>query len=376
MNPSQSTLLIVDDTQLNRLILTKQLKKEGYNVLTAESGEIALEIIKSNPIDLVLLDVVMADMDGIAVLKILRESHSLLNLPIMMVTSKSESDDIVAALEHGANDYLTKPIDLPVAMARIRTHLLVKRLEDELERQRGRSFAMAKTVALGEMAGGIAHEINNPLAIICAGADLLKGMVQKQCSDEKIELLPLIERIEKTGYRIARIVKGLNQFSRNAEHDEWVESEVGTFISDAVVLCDPRLKAENINLISNVSAVHVKIKCRAVELSQVIYYLLTNACEAVATLPERWIQVLLEDLEKEVKISITDSGHGIAESVAEKIFQPFFTTKNVGTGLGLSIAQGVIESHHGMIELEADSPNTRFTIRLPKNGPTPLLRPV
>ncbi len=115
-------LLVVDDNEDNRDMLARRLRKRGFEVETAEDGLIALEMIDSSPFDLVLLDIMMPGMSGIEVLAKLRETYPRAELPILMATAKSESTDMVEALKLGANDYVTKPIDFPVSMARSHVH--------------------------------------------------------------------------------------------------------------------------------------------------------------------------------------------------------------------------------------------------------------
>ena len=121
-----ATLLIVDDIQENREVLSRRLERRGYLIEFAEDGQSALDIIASQPIDLVLLDIMMPDMSGLDVLKKIRETFTRVELPVIMVSAKNESFDMVEALNIGANDYVTKPVDFAVAVARIDTHLQIK----------------------------------------------------------------------------------------------------------------------------------------------------------------------------------------------------------------------------------------------------------
>lgn len=132
MRDHAGSLLVVDDNEMNRDLLSRRLERKGYHTLVAENGRVALDIIARNGVDLVLLDVEMPGMSGLEVLTHVRKTHSPLQLPVIMVTGRSESKDIVEALNLGANDYVVKPVDLPVAIARIQTHLSLKWTEQAL----------------------------------------------------------------------------------------------------------------------------------------------------------------------------------------------------------------------------------------------------
>ena len=127
-----SKILVVDDNPDNCDLLSRRLTRAGYTVLVAGGGQQALNLIIEQPFDLVMLDIMMPDMDGITVLGLLRRTYSRSDLPIIMVTAKDESDDIVNALEQGANDYITKPINFPVVLARVESQMSVKQANDQV----------------------------------------------------------------------------------------------------------------------------------------------------------------------------------------------------------------------------------------------------
>src|ERR671936_1182620 len=138
MNTEAPSLLVVDDEELNREGLARHLRRHGYAVSLAKGGREAIELLGQRHFDLVLLDVMMPGMNGLEVLKFLRRVDSLIDLPIIMVTARGESEDVVEALELGANDYVTKPLDFPVVLARVRTQLALRRAVSqvtELERK-------------------------------------------------------------------------------------------------------------------------------------------------------------------------------------------------------------------------------------------------
>ena len=131
MNPDTGTLLVVDDNEMNRDILSRRLTRHGYDVIVAENGQGALNALLEHKCDLVLLDIEMPGIDGLAVLKLIRTTYAMTDLPVIMVTARGEPSDIVGALELGANDYIMKPLDLVVVPARVRTQLALKRVSDE-----------------------------------------------------------------------------------------------------------------------------------------------------------------------------------------------------------------------------------------------------
>jgi sigma-B regulation protein RsbU (phosphoserine phosphatase) len=134
MDSEPGHLLVVDDNEMNRDLLSRRLRRKGHRVEVADGGAAALEMVGAESFDLVLLDIMMPGMDGMEVLERIRVDHGSDELPVIMATAKTESEDIVAALKIGANDYVTKPFDFPVVLARVQTQLAVKKSRDALAR--------------------------------------------------------------------------------------------------------------------------------------------------------------------------------------------------------------------------------------------------
>ncbi len=223
----------------------------------------------------------------------------------------------------------------------------------------------SKMSSLGEMAGGIAHEINNPLAIISGKAQQLLRSIEHDKFHKEQFLLDL-KKIESTVDRIARIIRGLRSFSRNSDSDPMERVPVSRIVDDSLELCKERFKHGSIEL-----SVHcmtdAAVDCRPAQISQVILNLLSNAFDAVSVLPMKWVDLHVETIQGQVQIKVTDSGDGISPDVLNKIMQPFYTTKDPGkgTGLGLSISKGIAEEHQGELRYDSDSKNTRFVLVLP-----------
>lgn len=247
-----------------------------------------------------------------------------------------------------------------------------KRLERELEAERLKIMGQAKLASLGEMAGGIAHEINNPLAIISARASNLKRQLERgEIEPEKF--LSGLSKIEETVERIAKIIRGLRTFSRNADKDVMVPVAISTIVEDSLELCRERFKNHGIE-IKLTGDQDVVIECRSAQIAQIIVNLLGNAFDAVERLNEKWVAIDLSVANGFLKIMVTDSGRGIAREVVEKMMHPFFTTKEIGkgTGLGLSISRGIAEDHHGSLAYNSSSNNTSFILSLPLKQPAHL----
>ena len=224
----------------------------------------------------------------------------------------------------------------------------------------------SKLTALGEMAGGIAHEINNPLSIIKGYIDLLKRHSARNSLSQEL-MLQYIDKMDHTVGRISRIVTGMRRFSRESSLDQKIDYPLNKIIDETLDICLERINNNGIT----VNVEHLEgaiIHCRPVEISQVLLNLINNSFHAIANDPHPWIKIKCEDLKEAYQISIIDSGKGINPVYRHKLFQPFFTTKEigVGTGLGLGISKGIIEEHQGKLYYQDDAPNTTFVIELPK----------
>lgn len=223
----------------------------------------------------------------------------------------------------------------------------------------------ARLVALGEMAGGIAHEINNPLTIISTNAFLLSKGLEKAGDSRSAHLAAVI--LETTD-RIAGIIKALRNVARDASNDPFEKQSLNALLRDVLSLCEKRYIYRGVSVTVEYFEPDVELEVRGAEISQVIVNLLNNAFEAVENGPDKWIRVRGLQNPTEVEIHIEDGGRKIPEEIAHKLMQPFFTTKPVGsgTGLGLSVSKGLIEAHGGQLFLDRSAQNTRFVVRLPR----------
>lgn len=243
-----------------------------------------------------------------------------------------------------------------------------ERIQAMLDSQRAQMIAASKLTSLGEMAGGLAHEINSPLNIIQARASDLQEIAQSQSPVDSTNVLKATASILRTSERIMAVVRGLRTFARDGRADPFERTSVQTIVEDTLALCRERFAASGINVEVSGLQADLTIECQRVQISQVLLNLLNNAFDAVQCLANKWIRVEVSTDADSLSISVTDSGRGIPREIAEKAMQSFFTTKPVGkgTGLGLSISNAIAEAHHGRMWIDSRGPNTRIVLSIPR----------
>lgn len=240
------------------------------------------------------------------------------------------------------------------------------RFQKELDEVRAHQLNASRLASLGEMAGGIAHEINNPIAVIRSQAEHLLNNLKRNPNMERAHIINGMDRIIATSDRIGRIIKGLKTLARDGGSDPFQIHRLEPIIQDTLSICEEKLKEKNIQFESLLDDGLV-IYCRSVEISQVLLNLISNSIDAIEHFVNPWIKMEAKIDGKYARITICDSGDGIPDHIAEKITMPFYTTKDVGkgSGLGLSISKRIIEKHNGEFYLDRTSPNTKFVINLP-----------
>lgn len=204
----EKVILVVDDSEFDRGLLVKALSRKGsFTIAQATSGTESLDILKNRRIDLILMDIMMPGTFGSEVLVKIREQYNPIELPVIMVTSKSDTYDVIQCLQRGANDYITKPVNFDVAISRISTHLKLAELSREMSK-------LKEMVALDAMITTYNHEINNPLAIAVGCISSLESENSKN-----------VERLKTAVWRIAEVVKKIREVTlkREAEYGNYAE---------------------------------------------------------------------------------------------------------------------------------------------------------
>ena len=246
-----------------------------------------------------------------------------------------------------------------------------KALEDSdvtIKVERARAESAARTAQLSQMASGIAHEINNPLAIISGHLNLARIELTKE-NPKSDRISESIKKSDMTVMRIAKIITGLRSYARDGQHDPMELVNIAELMSDTQDLVVSRITSGGVKLdIVNHCQESATVFCRRVHVAQIIVALINNSFDAVKGSQEPWIRIEIFNDNNCFRLLVVDSGRGIPAAVAAKIFDPFYTTKDPGegTGLGLSIAHGLASDHKGSLRLLASEANTTLELTIPE----------
>lgn len=394
-------ILIAEDDSASRMTLQAIFKKWGHEVLVAEDGNQAWEILQTENPKLAILDWMMPGMEGIELCRKIREISDGNYIYIILLTARVEKEDILAGLEAGADDYITKPFDLEVMRSRVAVgariiqyetllaekNLRLQRYGSEMEKlaeERSKQLIHAERMAtVGLLSAGIAHEINNPTTFIAGNIQTLgrfyedmepvlrQRVRQDDANTEKLDFIlqempKAVEGIRKGVERISRIVKGLKSFCRKNENSI-ASCDINTCIDEALELCHNSLKyyfnidrdlAENLPL----------VMADPQQIEQVFINLFVNAADAMKDQGHGTLAIRTRSADNFVEIRISDTGPGVPEDKLDHMWKPFFTTKppERGTGLGLFTVRGIIENHEGLIRFQnKSSGGAEFIITLP-----------
>jgi two-component system NtrC family sensor kinase len=367
-------LLLVDDEDDFRNTLAKRLRKKGISPMQAVNGEKAIAILENHRMDVVVLDVKMPGMDGVEVLGHIKKKYP--KTEVIFLTGHAATQDGVEGIKTGAFDYLSKPIEFEHLFGKIKqAYEKIKREEEKLKEAEFRKYmeeqmmTTERLASLGTLAAGVAHEINNPLAIINESAGWLKLILSKEemaGMPRKQDFEKALNKIEKGVERAKRITCQLLGFAKK-DDSVFAEVDLVELVEEAAHLVKREAANKDIQIVREIAPDTGTIWSNAYQFRQVLINLLTNAIHA--TDAGGRIAIILEAVGDKVKLTVRDNGHGIPKENMKKIFEPFFSTKppGEGTGLGLFVTRGIVEKLCGTIEVESRlGDGTRFYVNLPR----------
>ncbi len=435
-NGSNRTILVVDDDTFLLNFLSLVLQKAGYKVITAQDGKEGLELAKKHKPEIILSDLMMPVMDGEGFLQSVRQLEEFQDTLFLILTAKTDKSDRIQLLQSGADDFITKPISKDELLAKLQAFERIQNLQQELRRKneilqrlnrklqqttselrktnellqstQDQLIQSEKLASIGQLAAGVAHEINNPLGVIQSNLNVLKDYIAETkallsryeaaldriCQDNGGECPQLQREIEayrkqidfeflmrdfdslindslSGAERIKNIVENLRDFS-DLDHTDFLKTDIHTCLENALNIAwnEIRYRAEVIREYQEVPEFY----CFPRQLSQAFLNLLLNAAQSVDDQGKIIIRTFTED--GKAIVEIEDNGVGIPKEFLPRIFEPFFTTKEVGegTGLGLSVAYNIIKRHQGKIKVESElGKGTLVRVELPLNTDKELL---
>jgi len=367
-------LLLVDDEDHFRQTIAKRLAKRGLASEQAANGNECLSILDKKAMDVVVLDVKMPGMTGIEALRHITAKYP--KTEVILLTGQATASEGVEGIKSGAFDYLMKPIELEHLFNKIlQAYEKIRRLdaekkEAEYRKQMEQQMIVTERLAsLGTLAAGVAHEINNPLAIIRESA----GWMQQLFAKDELKDMPrrkdfvkALDKVEKSVERASRITHQLLGFVGKSE-STISEVNLTELTEEAIQLISHEAQNRDISIVRQMEPPPEPIWSDPYQIRQVLLNLLTNAIHAVNSAGT--IAIAIEDVGDGRTITVSDTGPGIPRENLDKIFEPFFSTKSPGqgTGLGLFVSRGIVEKLGGTIEVASKiGQGTRFSIRLPK----------
>ncbi|MEJ2661379.1 MAG: response regulator [Desulfobacteraceae bacterium] len=403
-------ILVVDDDLVTSTLLNKVLTKQGYEITQVTDGAKALEVLKTDIHRIILTDWMMPEMDGPTLCKNIRRLDSSHYLYIILLTAKSSKDDAVAGLESGADDYICKPFDKLELLARIRAGQRVVALEDKNRETHQKLSRSEKLAAVGHLAGGIAHEINNPIGFISSNLNSLKGYMRDiaamvTCYREMAQKLNKSITQNKLDSDLPGMIKKSMELEKDYEIDYVMEdareligdcsdgaARIQSIVHEMRYFAHPEKQVPEPCGLSGIferivarfskqkpAAVTIRrtidhlpqILCNRPHLEQAFTNIIQNALEAVDD--NGLITISGRVCNAAVEVTIADNGRGVPPEHLSLIFNPFFTTKEIGkgVGLGLTTALNIIRMHNGSIHCQSEpGMETVFTVQLPDNGGT------
>ncbi len=398
-------ILVVEDDPIARKLLEKLITRAGHECLQVENGKQAWELFRQDQCRIVISDWIMPEMDGLELCHRIRHMKAPNYTYLVLLTGKESKENTIKGFEAGIDDYIVKPVNAEEVIARLRAAQRIIDLEDEHRKTQSWLLQSEKMASIGQLAAGVAHEINNPTGFVSSNlktlldyqkdiGELTKAygqLVQELNEAPSAEGLPqaikkkaasisaleqeldiqyiladardLVGECAEGMRRIKKIVMDLKDFAHPGENElQIVDINNGIESTLNVVWNELKYKATVKKEYGDIPPV----ECYAQQLNQVFMNLLVNAAQAIKKQGDITISTHTED--GYVRIDIGDNGSGIPEENLARVFDPFFTTKEVGkgTGLGLHMAYNIVQKHAGTIQAKSTvGEGTTFTIRIP-----------
>lgn len=382
-------VVVVDDNVDVRAYITALLKN-NYEIISADNGKNALDIIRKYKPELVLSDVMMPVMDGYQLTKAIKEDENIKNIPVILITAKTGEEAVIESFDVGANDYLSKPFSHEELLVRARSaiknyqtqmqliklnteiSLANKQLHEEikarekLEKENAEKALMlahaGRLASMGEMATGVAHELNQPLSIIHTNMQSLELIPFAQLTEQ--DLTEIVASSTRQVERAAKIISHMKKFAR-LRKTEGGPIDLREPITAALEMFNEQFRLHNIEIVCNFGDNIPLFSIESQQMEQLVVNLLSNARYAVEKMQEEKdkkypmkieLSLSYNKEQKHIIFEVFDNGIGMSAETVEKCCDPFFTTKEVGegTGLGLAIVHSTLANLKGSVQISSE----------------------
>ncbi len=355
---TQGNLLIVDDTPANLRLLSRMLTEHGYKVRAVRNGPHALQAAQAAQPDLILLDIVMPDMDGYEVCRRLKTEERTRDIPILFISALSDVEDKVKALTYGGVDYITKPFQLEEVLARVRTHLALRNLTQQLQEANAQLAYQVQELRtrneeLDTFAHTVAHDIKSPLTSIVGYANLLVEEFDKLAEPLRAEILRMIEY---SASKMSGIVDELLLLASVRKVDVALQPmDMGDAVDEACKHLATLVKEFQAEI--HLPPEWPQVLGHASWIEEVWVNYLSNGCKYGGKPPRLELGWDRQTASSHIRFWVRDNGEGIPPEEQERLFAPFTRLDQVqvkGHGLGLSIVRRIMEKLGGQVGVESE----------------------
>src|SRR5262249_32852915 len=323
-----AAVLIVDDSSADRALLRTILGRAGYTVHEVAKGGDALKKVQEVRPNIIILDVNLPDMSGLEVCRSIRASSEVASVPVLMLTVRHDDSDVLAGLEAGADDYVAKDSASAILLGRVRRLIQFRQMS---------SLAMLnqQLVQVGRLLAGIVHEIRGPLAVIRGSAEVLQ-LGDEQNGDNRQWVEAILRNAQLLQHRLDHLMAAV----RNSSSDVQM-IDLPALLKESAQLFIKGLPASqrHIQVHTACEETMPPIRTDPGRLMQVLFSLLGNAQQAVSGRTQGRILLQASTVRSEgrrlVTVDVIDNGPGVPEAYIDRVFEPFFTTRDDGTGYGL-----------------------------------------
>jgi signal transduction histidine kinase len=351
-------VLAVDDQKDSLRLLQIRLQNAGMDCVACSDGTQALEVLSTAPpFDVVILDVMMPQMDGYELCRRIKAEEKTKDLPVLFLTAKFATEDKVKGLEVGGHDYLSKPVEQQELLARTRSALRVKQLQDRLKEQLQLQEQVSRLhqgmlsehwqKTLGQLAASLAHEINNPLAAALGSVQLL-AMEEGLSANWQSRLQVVDRSLQRAGQKLRSLLL-IAQTGRQSH-----KVSLSQMMQDILTVINFQVVMNRIVVTFENSTTPCDWYGNPSDLARAVLYVLNNAIEALQNVPNPAIRVEIQAVGNRNVIRISDNGAGIQPELRERVFEPFFTTKPPPhNGIGLFLGREIVNLAGGSIDVNS-----------------------